>query len=54
RESSSINGGKKKNDKHTEPRGPPSLFSNYTPLTVSCVHILSECHTSEFRQGGIK
>ncbi|MCI56018.1 hypothetical protein A2U01_0077269, partial [Trifolium medium] len=22
----------RKNDKHREPRGPPSLFSNYTPL----------------------
>ncbi|MCI53521.1 hypothetical protein A2U01_0074768, partial [Trifolium medium] len=54
RESSHRDGGKKKNDKHREPRGPPNLFSNYTPLTVLCEHILSECHASEFRQGGIK
>ncbi|MCI80422.1 hypothetical protein A2U01_0101693, partial [Trifolium medium] len=30
---------RRKNDKHREPRGPPSLFSNYTPLTVSREHI---------------
>ncbi|MCI48564.1 hypothetical protein A2U01_0069807, partial [Trifolium medium] len=49
RESSRRYGGKKKNDKHRDPRGPPSLFSNYTPLTISREHILSECHASEFR-----
>ncbi|MCI45001.1 hypothetical protein A2U01_0066240, partial [Trifolium medium] len=47
-------GNRRKNDKHREPRGRPSLFSNYTPLTVSREHNLSECHASEFRQGGIK
>ncbi|MCH96245.1 gag-pol polyprotein, partial [Trifolium medium] len=41
-------------DKHREPRGPPSMFSSYTPLISSREHILSECAASEFRQGGIK
>ncbi|MCI74757.1 hypothetical protein A2U01_0096021, partial [Trifolium medium] len=27
-------GDRRKNDKHKEPRGPPSLFSSYTPLTA--------------------
>ncbi|MCI59007.1 hypothetical protein A2U01_0080262, partial [Trifolium medium] len=31
-DSSQKEGGKKKSDK---PRGPPSLFSNYTPLNAS-------------------
>ncbi|MCI72053.1 hypothetical protein A2U01_0093316, partial [Trifolium medium] len=35
RESHRKGGDRRKNDKHMEPRGPPSLFSNYTPLTVS-------------------
>ncbi|MCI91543.1 hypothetical protein A2U01_0112837, partial [Trifolium medium] len=28
-------GDRRKNEKHREPRGPPSLFSSYTPLTAS-------------------
>ncbi|MCI93029.1 hypothetical protein A2U01_0114327, partial [Trifolium medium] len=34
RESHRNGGDRKKNDKHREPRGPPSLFLNYIPLTV--------------------
>ncbi|MCI39894.1 hypothetical protein A2U01_0061126, partial [Trifolium medium] len=44
RESHRKGGDRRKNDKHREPQGPPNLFSNYTPLTVSREHILSECH----------
>ncbi|MCI66503.1 hypothetical protein A2U01_0087761, partial [Trifolium medium] len=54
RESSRREGGKKKSDKHREPRGPPNMFSSYTLLISSREHIMSECAASEFRQGGIK
>ncbi|MCI63861.1 hypothetical protein A2U01_0085118, partial [Trifolium medium] len=54
REAHRKGGDRKKNDKHREPRGPSNLFSTYTPLNASREHILTECHASEFRQGGIK
>jgi hypothetical protein len=51
REAGQIDGGRKRNDK---PRGPPSLFSVYTPLNASREHILTECYNSEFKEAGIK
>ncbi|MCI18273.1 hypothetical protein A2U01_0039427, partial [Trifolium medium] len=45
---------RKKNDRSREPRGPPSTFTNYTPLLTSREHILAECGSTEFHQAGIK
>ncbi|MCI28517.1 hypothetical protein A2U01_0049718, partial [Trifolium medium] len=45
RESSHKEGGRKKNDKSREPRGPPSMFSSYTHLP--------RAYTSRVRRLGI-
>ncbi|KAK2397452.1 hypothetical protein QL285_059022 [Trifolium repens] len=44
-------GGRRRGDK---PRGPPSLFTVYTPLNASREHILIECYDTEFKEGNIK
>jgi hypothetical protein len=44
-------GGRRRGDR---PRGPPSLFTVYTPLTASREHILLECYDVEFKEGNIK
>jgi hypothetical protein len=51
REAGQREGGRRRGDK---PRGPPSLFSIYTPINASRKHILTECYNSEFKEGGIK
>ncbi|KAK2397422.1 hypothetical protein QL285_058998 [Trifolium repens] len=44
-------GGRRRGDK---PRGPPSLFTVYTPFNASREHILIECYDTEFKEGNIK
>ncbi|MCI19684.1 hypothetical protein A2U01_0040844 [Trifolium medium] len=48
REPSHKGGDRKKNDRSRETWGPPSQFTNYTPLLTSCKHILSECANASF------
>ncbi|MCH81476.1 hypothetical protein A2U01_0002263, partial [Trifolium medium] len=54
REPSHKGGDKKRNDRPREPRGPPSTFTNYTPLIASRETILAEVATADFRASGIK
>jgi hypothetical protein len=51
REAGQRDGVRKRGDK---PRGPPSLFSIYTPLNASREHILTECYNAEFKEANIK
>jgi hypothetical protein len=51
REAGQREGGRRRGDK---PRGPPSLFSIYTPINASRKHILTECYNSEFKEGVLK
>ncbi|KAK2407999.1 L-type lectin-domain containing receptor kinase IX.1 [Trifolium repens] len=44
-------GGRRRGER---PRGPPSLFTVYTPLNASREHILLECYDTEFKEGQIK
>ncbi|KAK2416133.1 hypothetical protein QL285_038556 [Trifolium repens] len=44
-------GGRRRGDR---PRGPPSLFTIYTPLNASREHILLECFDTDFKEGNIK
>ncbi|GAU21573.1 hypothetical protein TSUD_35360 [Trifolium subterraneum] len=48
------NGDKRERDKSREPRGPPSQFTNYTPLLVPREIVLAECAASDFKNAGIR
>ncbi|GAU39748.1 hypothetical protein TSUD_219910 [Trifolium subterraneum] len=48
------NGDRRGRDKSQEPRGPPSQFTNYTPLLVPREIILAECAASDFKNVGIR
>ncbi|PNX61955.1 hypothetical protein L195_g052722, partial [Trifolium pratense] len=47
-------GGRRRNERPREPRGPPSTFSNYTPLSRTRDEIFKECNSAEFTKAGIK
>ncbi|GAU27564.1 hypothetical protein TSUD_29960 [Trifolium subterraneum] len=49
-----MNGDRRKHDKAREPRGPPSQFTNYTPLLVPREIVLAECAASNFKNSGIR
>ncbi|CAJ2647353.1 unnamed protein product [Trifolium pratense] len=53
-EQSSRGGGRRRGERPREPRGPPSTFSNYTPLSKSQEEIWKECNSAEFTKAGIK
>ncbi|GAU32556.1 hypothetical protein TSUD_218140 [Trifolium subterraneum] len=48
------NGDRRGRDKSREPRGPPSQFTNYTPLLVPREIVLAECAASDFKNAGIR
>ncbi|GAU46466.1 hypothetical protein TSUD_402330 [Trifolium subterraneum] len=48
------NGDRRGRDKSREPRGPPSQFTNYTPLLVPREMVLAECAASNFKNAGIR
>ncbi|GAU26664.1 hypothetical protein TSUD_314410 [Trifolium subterraneum] len=59
REQGNRNGDKRNGDRHgrdksREPRGPPSQFTNYTPLLVPREIVLAECAASNFKNAGIR
>ncbi|GAU22553.1 hypothetical protein TSUD_93200 [Trifolium subterraneum] len=47
-------GDRRGRDKSREPRGPPSQFTNYTPLLVPREIVLAECAASNFKNAGIR
>ncbi|KAK2376303.1 hypothetical protein QL285_077105 [Trifolium repens] len=51
RRNGNRDGGRRRGER---PRGPPSLFTVYTPLNASREHILLECYDTEFKEGQIK
>ncbi|CAJ2631771.1 unnamed protein product [Trifolium pratense] len=53
-EQSSRGGGRRRGERPREPRGPPSTFSNYTPLSKTQEEIWKECNSAEFTKAGIK
>ncbi|CAJ2636234.1 unnamed protein product [Trifolium pratense] len=53
-EQPSRGGGRRRGERPREPRGPPSTFSNYTPLNRSQEEIWKECNSAEFTKAGIK
>ncbi|CAJ2652108.1 unnamed protein product [Trifolium pratense] len=53
-EQSSRGGGRRRGERPREPRGPPSTFSNYTPLSKTREEIWKECNSAEFTKAGIK
>ncbi|CAJ2654078.1 unnamed protein product [Trifolium pratense] len=53
-EQSSRGGGRRRGERPREPRGPPSTFSNYTPLSKTQEEIWKECNSAEFTRAGIK
>ncbi|GAU47210.1 hypothetical protein TSUD_403510, partial [Trifolium subterraneum] len=48
------NGDRRGRDKSREPRGPPSQFTNYTPLLVPREIVLAECAASDFKNDEIR
>ncbi|GAU41698.1 hypothetical protein TSUD_94190 [Trifolium subterraneum] len=48
------NGDRRGRDKSREPRGPPSQFTDYTPLLVPREIVLAECAASDFKTAGIR
>ncbi|GAU34629.1 hypothetical protein TSUD_394200 [Trifolium subterraneum] len=48
------NGDRRGRDKSREPRGPPSQFTNYTPLLVPREIVIAECAASDFKNAGIR
>ncbi|GAU52032.1 hypothetical protein TSUD_418620, partial [Trifolium subterraneum] len=48
------NGDRRGRDRSREPRGPPSQFTNYTPLLVPREIVLAECAASDFKNAGIR
>ncbi|CAJ2636298.1 unnamed protein product [Trifolium pratense] len=46
-EQSSRGGGRRRGERPREPRGPPSTFSNYTPLSKTQEEIWKECNSAE-------
>ncbi|CAJ2659678.1 unnamed protein product [Trifolium pratense] len=53
-EQSSRGGGRRRGERPREPRGPPSTFNNYTPLSKTQEEIWKECNSAEFTKAGIK